>query len=213
MMLGTVTFLEERPLAVIGLELDVVGGGGGGSGSMVCVCVCVCVCACIRSFRGRGTEPTYSGKGQTVPVWLSYLASVYTAGVAGRLWIQLNMALTACPLLYGVDEMVVLHTLSLSLFIPKGKASVLGVWTVLGRKAESLPVCPTVSIFYQMREQGSRGTRILVQPLSVGTGICGSLILSAWKSPGAAGEFLPGDEVQKRLSFLKWSPHQALLEV
>ena len=143
-----------------------------------------------------------------MPVWLSYLASVYTAGVAGRLWIQLNMALTTCSLLYGVDEMVVLRTLSLSLFIPKGKASVLGVWTVLVRKAESLPVCPTVSIFYQMREQGGRGTRILVQCLSVGTGICSSLILSAWKSPGAAGEFLPGDEVQKRLSFLKWSPHQ-----
>ena len=44
MMLGTVTFSEGRLLAVIGLELDVVGGGDGGSGSMVCVCVCVCVC-------------------------------------------------------------------------------------------------------------------------------------------------------------------------
>lgn len=75
------------------------------------------------------------------------------------------MALAACSLLYGVDEMVVMHTFSLSLFIPKGKASVLGVWTVLGRKGESLPVCPTVSIFYQMREQGGRGRRILVQCL------------------------------------------------
>lgn len=144
---------------------------------------------------------------------MSYLANVYTVGVAGRLWIQLNVALTSCSLSYGVNEMVVMHTLSLSLFIPKGKASVLGVWTVLGRKGESLPVCPTVSIFNQMREQGGRGTRILVQCLSVGIGICCSLILSAWKSPRAAGEFLPGDEVQKRPSFLKWSPHQALLEV
>ena len=42
MMLGTVTFSEGRPLAVIGLELDIVGGGDGGSSSMVCVCVCVC---------------------------------------------------------------------------------------------------------------------------------------------------------------------------
>lgn len=42
MTVGTVTFPEGRPLAVIGLELDVVGGGGGGSGSMGCVCVCVC---------------------------------------------------------------------------------------------------------------------------------------------------------------------------
>ena len=148
-----------------------------------------------------------------MPVWLSYLANVYIAGVAGRLWIQLNVALTACSLLYGVDEMVVMHTLSLSLFIPKEKASVLGLWTVLGRKGESLPVCPTVSIFYQMREQGSKGTMILVQCLSVGTGICCSLILSAWKSPGVAGEFLPGDEVQKRPSFLKRSPHLVLLEV
>ena len=67
MVLGT--FPEGRPLAIIGLEPDVVGGGGGSSGSMVCVCVCVCVymcvvCVCARSFRGRGTEPTYSGKGQ-----------------------------------------------------------------------------------------------------------------------------------------------------
>ena len=69
MVLGT--FPEGRPLAIIGLEPDVVGGGGGGSGSMVCACVCVymcvvcvCVCVCARSFRGRGTEPTYSGKGQ-----------------------------------------------------------------------------------------------------------------------------------------------------
>lgn len=35
---------------------------------------------------------------------------------------QLNVALTSCSLSYGVDEMVVMHTLSLSLFIPKGKA-------------------------------------------------------------------------------------------
>ena len=50
MVLGT--FPEGRPLAIIGLEPDVVGGGGGGSGSMVCACVCVymcvvCVCVCM----------------------------------------------------------------------------------------------------------------------------------------------------------------------
>lgn len=77
MVLGTVMFPEGRPPVVIGLELGVVGGGG--SDSMVCVCVCV------RSFRGRGTTVNLVWKGATVPGWLSCLANVYTAGVAGRL--------------------------------------------------------------------------------------------------------------------------------
>ena len=65
MVLGT--FPEGRPLAIIGLEPDVVGGGGGSSGSMVCVCVCVCVymcvvcvcvcvCVCVQGVLGEGEQ-------------------------------------------------------------------------------------------------------------------------------------------------------------